>query len=733
MSNKLGFTFAGRTIDYFGSKAITSDITALFELIKNSRDANASEVIIHFKYLKGKTSIKVSDNGDGMSENDIKNKWMVIGTNSRLDNDRTKTGKPVWGEMGIGRMACQKLGSLVDLTTIHNNQEIKMFFDWSLFEKPDITVDKISFPFEMNRFENMKNGTILEINCLKSKWTNENINYLKKEIGILITEENFDDLEITIRVEDDDGDTIKKDNTKHMKDVTDNAPFKLKGEFDENGLNVSLFTQVEQRGKWEKKDTTITYEDYSTGPFTVEIFHFPRAPGKISSHPIEKYYKNRIGVDNLENFLDDNYGMYLYRDGAWMKPYGREMDWLSLEAAARQETSKIGLKQVFGRVNLSKEKNPEIKPASHRETLIENKAYDDLKNIMNGIFLILRDHMNEWKKIKKKERPVKPKPRPLGDDDPSDPLESILDNIKKSTQILPMGEQRSIKLGLDEIRNIVNDDEQERKENILEIGEIRNYEKNLATLGIATSFMARQVTGPLEENMRIVSEGEEMRKKIETQDWKLSDDEIVRTATMLKDMKHNQYQILHFMKFVNVLAEHIAQSINNNKKYTQVNVFECWQNVSNGFQDKSDDLKIKIINNSKNPHTQISQQKLTVKIDMIDLECILTNLYLNSIYSLEKTKDGKRKVEFHYWHQDKKLFIEFRDNGRGIPTTKLEEVFEPFKFGHSQDKRQMHGHGLGLYIVKKIMDNYDGTAKAVNMTKGAKIRLEFHNIIKVAG
>ena len=718
-------------MDYFGSKAITSDITALFELIKNSRDANASEVIVHFKDLERKTSIEVSDNGDGMSEDDIRNKWMVIGTDSRLNNNRTNTGKPVWGEMGIGRMACQKLGSLTDLTTVKKKQRIRMSFDWSLFEKPGITVDKISFPFETVSSKNMKNGTVLEIGNLKSEWTNKKINELKDELSILITEENFDDVKIIIKVRSDDGDIIKKDNIRFLKRVIDNAPFKLKGGFDGEVLNVSVLTQVGQRGEWEKQDITGIYDNCNIGPFTFEIFHFPRAPGKIKSSLIETYYKKRIGTDRLEDFLRYNYGVYLYRDGAWMKPYGRETDWLSLEAGARQETSKIGLKQIFGRVSLSKKKNPEIKPASHRETLIENEAYEDLKRIMGEVFEILRGYMKKWKKAQKEKRPT-PKPTP-GRPTSSDPLESILDNIKKSTSTLLPSERRVITLGLDEIRNIVDDDKEAAERTISEMGEIRTYEKNLATLGIATSFMARQVTGPLEENMQIVLEGEEMRKKIETQDWKLSESEIARSATMLEDMKHNQHQMLHFMKFIGVLANDIARSIKNNKRYTQVDILECWQTVSDGFQDKSNDLGIKIIRSQKHSDAQSSPQKMIVKIDRIDLECILTNLYLNSIYSLEKTKDRKRKVGFYYEYRDNTLFIEFRDNGRGIPSSKLEEVFEPFKFGHRQDSRHMHGHGLGLYIVRKIMDNYGGTARALDMKEGAKIRLEFPGIEKVAG
>ena len=728
MPRKLGFTFAGRTMDYFGSKSITSDITALFELIKNSRDANAGKVTIHFKGSGRNASIEISDNGDGMSEDDVKSKWMVIGTTSRLDDDMTKTGKPVWGEMGIGRMACQKLGSLTDMTTVKNGKRFRMSFDWSLFENVGITVGEISFPFETDR-TNVKNGTILEIHNLKSEWTGSKINKLKNELGILISEESFDDVQITVKVRNDDGYIIKKDHTKLLRDVTNSAPFKLKGIFDGEVLDVSILAQVGQRGRWEKQDTTGIYNDCPTGPFTIELFHFPRAPGKAPSHDFEKYYKQRIGTDKLEDFLEENYGVYLYRDGAWMKPYGHETDWLSLEAGARQETSKIGLKQVFGRVNLSKKENPEIKPASHRETLIENKAYEELKRIMGEVFEVLRHYMNEWKK--RQDAPTT-KPPVLGDPDPTS-HEDIITNIKKITRDLPASDRRVIGLGLDGIRNMVSGIKEEKEYAISEMGEIRSYEKNLATLGIATSFMARQVTGPLEENMKIVSEGEEMREKIRTQNWKMSDREITRSASMLEDMKHNQHQMLHFMKFVSVLAEHISQSIKNNKRYAQVDVLECWETVSDGFQDRCDELGIKVTSSIKDQRTRQSLHKLVVKIDRIDLECILTNIYLNSIYSLEKTRGRKRKVKLLCWHNDDTLFIEFADNGRGIPASKLKEVFEPFKFGHRQDGKHMHGHGLGLYIVMKIMDNYGGRAKALDVNEGAKIRLEFPNVTKVAG
>ena len=463
------------------------------------------------------------------------------------------------------------------------------------------------------------------------------------------------------------------------------------------------------------------------GPFSVDIFHFPRAPGKDKSSTLETYYDSRIETQKLEAFLKHNYGVYIYRDGAWMKPYGGSLDWLSLEAGARQETSKIGLKQIFGQVILTKKKNPEIKQASHRETLIENEAFMDLKKIMSDIFKILRNHMKEWKKQQKQTFLKDMGPKPMK---PEDTVDALFDRMKKISSALPDEQKKNAKLTLDGIRNLTLMEKEESDRIISEMEEMRSYEKNLATLGIATSYMARQVTEPLEQNMRILSESEEMRKKIKEQDGRMSEEEILRSEEMSEDMKHNQNQMLHFMKFVGVLADHISRSILRNKKYTQVNVLECWQTVSAGFQDKKEELGIETAYDWSNPRNKSAKQNLVVKIDRIDLECILTNLYLNSIESLRRTH-GKRTVICHYWYADNSLFIEFSDNGHGIPKNKLEEVFEPFKFGRSQDNDEMHGHGLGLYLVRKIMKNYGGAATAADVKKGAQICLVFPGMTKV--
>ena len=256
-------------------------------------------------------------------------------------------GKPVWGEMGIGRMACQKLGGMTGLISVKEKQRIKMSFDWSIFEKRGITVDKITFPVETSDSDGVENGVTLEIKNLKSRWNSKKINELKQELSVLIINEIFNDIKIRIRMGKEHGEIIGKNHVKLVERATDNAPFKLCVTFDGKKLTILTLTQVGQRREWKGQDVVGIYDKATVGPFSVELFHFPRAPCKEKSSLIEKYYDQRIGTDKLEAFLKNNYDMYLYRDGVWMKPYGGELDWLSLEAGARQETSKIGLNRFL--------------------------------------------------------------------------------------------------------------------------------------------------------------------------------------------------------------------------------------------------------------------------------------------------------------------------------------------------------------------------------------------------
>lgn len=113
------FQTKSRAIELLGRKQIRDGITALIELIKNAYDADAEwcHVIFNNEYVL--PYIMISDSGSGMSENDILNKWLVIGTEAKKKRERVtpKKKRVLMGEKGIGRLAASILGQQLLLFT----------------------------------------------------------------------------------------------------------------------------------------------------------------------------------------------------------------------------------------------------------------------------------------------------------------------------------------------------------------------------------------------------------------------------------------------------------------------------------------------------------------------------------------------------------------------------------------------------------------------------------------
>ena len=78
IDNGLSFKFTSKVARLLGRESVSSDTAALFELVKNAYDADATELIITFENLLengGKNArITIKDNGEGMTYDDIEKK-----------------------------------------------------------------------------------------------------------------------------------------------------------------------------------------------------------------------------------------------------------------------------------------------------------------------------------------------------------------------------------------------------------------------------------------------------------------------------------------------------------------------------------------------------------------------------------------------------------------------------------------------------------------------------------
>lgn len=120
-TNPLEMTFMPNTIEHLGVRMYSTLPPVLAELVANSYDADAKEVHIHLVDGADKQII-VSDNGHGMSYDDINQKFLKIGRNRRENNNQTSpSGRPVIGKKGLGKLAFFGISHQIDINTQNQN------------------------------------------------------------------------------------------------------------------------------------------------------------------------------------------------------------------------------------------------------------------------------------------------------------------------------------------------------------------------------------------------------------------------------------------------------------------------------------------------------------------------------------------------------------------------------------------------------------------------------------
>ncbi|OYZ48868.1 MAG: hypothetical protein B7Y13_06485, partial [Sulfurovum sp. 24-42-9] len=156
-----GFKARARALDMLGRQQISGIPTAISELFKNAYDAYADNVIVD--YFRSDGLLILRDDGFGMTKDEFENRWLTIGTESKVKSEfgglkdikipEGKTLRPVMGEKGIGRLAIAMLGSQVLILTKaqrgdKSHNYVVSFINWRLFELPGLNLEDIHIPIE---------------------------------------------------------------------------------------------------------------------------------------------------------------------------------------------------------------------------------------------------------------------------------------------------------------------------------------------------------------------------------------------------------------------------------------------------------------------------------------------------------------------------------------------------------------------------------------------------------
>jgi two-component system, OmpR family, phosphate regulon sensor histidine kinase PhoR len=131
-------------------------------------------------------------------------------------------------------------------------------------------------------------------------------------------------------------------------------------------------------------------------------------------------------------------------------------------------------------------------------------------------------------------------------------------------------------------------------------------------------------------------------------------------------------------------------------------MYELVREVFDQFDEKADKREIKTC------FSQNSVTNVNVWADRQRIYQVMVNLVSNAI---KYKKEGMAIVEVHIEDLGKQVEVAVRDNGVGIPQEHIKRIFERFYRVEKSRSKDKGGSGLGLSIVKHILEAHKSTIK----------------------
>ncbi|MFZ4863146.1 sensor histidine kinase [Sphingobacterium sp. Mn56C] len=118
------------------------------------------------------------------------------------------------------------------------------------------------------------------------------------------------------------------------------------------------------------------------------------------------------------------------------------------------------------------------------------------------------------------------------------------------------------------------------------------------------------------------------------------------------------------------------------------------------------------------------EENITLHADKFAITNVVTNLVENAI----KYSPPCANVEVSLYKKDESLVFTVADHGAGIPDEEKRLIFNKFYRVGNESTRKTKGTGLGLYIVKSVLQKHDASIKVMdNAPSGSIFEVTFEN------
>ena len=162
----------------------------------------------------------------------------------------------------------------------------------------------------------------------------------------------------------------------------------------------------------------------------------------------------------------------------------------------------------------------------------------------------------------------------------------------------------------------------------------------------------------------------------------------------------------------------IAQ-ISADKLITLINNYLDYARIDAGYLElaaEETDLRAVVEASARPAALEAQHRRQTLALDLPDgplyatvdaqrLGHVVDNLLNNAI----KYTPLEGAIEVRLWREGKHALLRVSDSGYGIPAEEIDSLFQPFHRGRNPATRSIRGTGLGLLIVKEIVERHGGS------------------------
>ena len=661
--------FSTEIVKRLGEELNPSLDKGVLELVKNAYDADATECRVQVQSSdEAGGVVVVTDNGVGMTVDDIENGWLVLGRSTKTQRRRTRLGRIPAGSKGLGRLAALRMGMRALLTTCPRREKVTehgLLIDWDEFDTADLVDDVELIVETARRKRGSESGTEIRIEDLRTGFGRMDVKRLARELILLgdpfgddptgfrpeLLAPEYEDLEELVRAR-----------------YFDDAEYHLRAEVDWEGKASAHVKDWKGqdifRATHEDISVRRTGENYGGPPATFDLWVF------ILNR--ETFSTRRSSVGDVRSWLGEFGGVHFYYNGLRVSPYGNPgNDWLEMNLRRVQSPEeRPGTNTSIGRVDVT-DRSGRLIQKTDRSGFIEDEPFTELRSFAeDAMEWMAGRRLEEAEERRGRERQAAPKG-----------AGTAKRRMEEAIARAPVETRSEIGKAFESYET-----SRSREVNVLH-REIQLY-RTLSTAGITAATFAHESSG---NPIKVISQS------VET---------IARRARKLgethsKSLSRPIDSIRRAVESLSVLGDAILKLVEHEKRrVSRVNLHELLTDVLNTYDPflRGRDVEVQLEVGGGSPYLRGSEAAI---------ESIVANLLNNCLaaFEAEGTRDRTVRISTVVSRDRWRLTVE--DNGPGIQGIRRGEIWLP---GRTTRK---NGTGLGLTIVRDAAKDLGGDVEAV--------------------